>query len=78
MPLASGEAQVETMLRLTAGQRRVLIDRLPELANFAVASLLFGQFLSDRPFSWGLAVGSLAVWAALLGLTFFFAAAEDA
>ncbi|HLG58025.1 MAG TPA: hypothetical protein VI485_21950 [Vicinamibacterales bacterium] len=54
------------------------IDSLPELANFAVGSLLFGQFLGDRPFSWGLAIGSVAVWAALMGLTFFFVAAEDA
>jgi hypothetical protein len=28
-----------------------LIDRLPELANFAVGSLFFGQFLGERPFS---------------------------
>jgi hypothetical protein len=31
------------MLRLTAGQRNVLIDRLPALANFGVGSRLFGQ-----------------------------------
>ena len=66
------------MLRLRRQQRRVLIDGLPELANFAVGSLFFGQFLSERPFSLALAAGSMAVWVALVGLTFFFAAAEDA
>lgn len=40
-------------------------------------ALLFGQFLSDRPFSWALAVGSLAVWASLLATTFYLVAEEE-
>jgi len=64
------------MLRLRRGQRRVLIDRCPELANFVAASLFFGQFLTDRPFSWTVAISSLAVWGALLGLALYLAAKE--
>jgi hypothetical protein len=56
----------------------VLIERVPELANFIVVSLFFGQFLSDRPFSWTLAAGSVALWALLLGLGCYLARQEEA
>ncbi len=65
------------MLRLKLGQRRVLVERFPELANFAVGSLLFGQLLSDRGFSLGLAVSGLAVWLVLFGVTFFLIREEE-
>jgi len=45
-----------TMIRLHPGQRRVLVSHLPELANVAAGSLLFGQFLSERSYSPGLAL----------------------
>jgi hypothetical protein len=60
-----------TMLRLTPGQRQVLVDRFPELASFAMGSLFFGQLLSDRSFSVSLALGGVAVWVGLFGLTLF-------
>jgi hypothetical protein len=66
-----------TMLRLRPGQRRVLVERFPELANFAMGSLLFGQLLSDRPFSAGLAVSGVAVWVGLFGVTLFLVEQED-
>jgi len=65
------------MLRLKPGQRRVLVERLPELANFAVGSLLFGQFLSDRPFSWWLALGGLTMWLGLMGFTLLWVSMEE-
>lgn len=37
------------MIGLQPAQRRVLVAHLPELANVGAGSLLFGQFLSDRP-----------------------------
>ncbi len=65
------------VLRLSKGQRAVLVNRLPELANFAVGSLLFGQFLSDRPFSMLLAGVSAALWLVLMGVTFALTSQED-
>jgi hypothetical protein len=64
------------MLRLTSGQRRVLVENVPELANFAAGSLLFGQFLSERPYSLALALAGIVAWAALTGIALFFAAGE--
>ena len=53
------------MLRLRSRQRRVLIDKMPDVANVAAASMFFGQFLSGQPFSLRLAAGGMAAWAAL-------------
>lgn len=64
------------MLRLRSQHRRVLIETVPKLANFAIAPLIFGQFLSERPLSVATAIGAVAVWAALIGVTLFFAAGE--
>lgn len=58
------------MIRLTNAQRRVLIAHVPELANVGAGSLLFGQFLSDRPYSMALATAGVALWAVLIGAVF--------
>ncbi len=58
------------MIRLTNGQRRVLIAHVPELANVGAGSLLFGQFLSDRPYSLALATGGVVLWSLLIGAVF--------
>ena len=55
-----------TMLLLDQGQRELLADKLPDAANLAVGALFFGQFLSDRPFSIGLAFAGIGAWAALV------------
>ena len=65
------------MLRLRPGQRRVLIERVPELANFVVGSLFFGRFLIDRPFSFALALAAIGLWFVLLGFTFWLVAGEE-
>ena len=41
---------------------------LPELANLAVAGLIFGQVLSDRPFSWMLMLVVAALWLVLVAI----------
>jgi hypothetical protein len=64
------------MLRLKPAQRRVLVAHLPELANVGAGSLLFGQFLSDRPYSVGLAVLGVVAWSILIGVVFLLAAGE--
>lgn len=50
------------MLVLKNRQRALLADKVPDTANLAAGALLFGQFLSERPFSTVLAVSGLVVW----------------
>ena len=47
------------MLELKQGQRAVLVDKLPDFANVAAGAMVVGQFLSDRPFSPGVAAFGL-------------------
>ena len=64
------------MLRLSAGQRRLLIQVFRELANFGVISLFVGQFLGERPFSMALTVSSFLIWGLFIGIAFGLAAKE--
>lgn len=61
------------MLRLTARQREMLIDKLPDLANLAAAGLVFGQFLGSESVSLGVAVGGLLLWLGAMGSAAFIA-----
>ena len=66
-----------TMLRWNVGQRRVLVDKLPDAANLVVGALFVGQFLGDRPFSLDLALSGIAVWVALMGFALVVARIGD-
>ena len=66
-----------TMLVLKDKQRELLSDKLPDAGNLAVGALFFGQFLTERPFSYALAVTSVALWFAAIGFTFWLVAAEE-
>ena len=55
------------MLEWNKEQRRVLIDKLADAANVAAGGLLFGQFLSDRPFSTVTALCGIGAWVLLMG-----------
>lgn len=61
------------MIRFGPGQRRVFAEHVPELANFAAGSFIFGQVLTDRPYSIVVAVIGVAAWLALTGVALFFA-----
>jgi hypothetical protein len=63
------------MIRLKPAHRRILIAHVPELANIGAGSLLFGQFLTDRPYSLVVAGVGIAAWLVLIGVTFL--AAND-
>ena len=56
-----------TMLRLDEEQRRVLVDKLSDVANLAAGAMVFGQFLADQRFSLGIAGVGLVVWGLLMG-----------
>jgi hypothetical protein len=64
------------MVRLRTGQRRLLVAHLPALGNLAVGSLLFGQFLSQRPYSLALALIGVVTWTVLFGAALILAAGE--
>ena len=66
----TGEPSELTMIGWTSEQRRMLMDKLPDAANLALGALVFGQFLGDRPFSFGVAIGGLLGWIGLLGVAF--------
>ncbi len=61
------------MVELSEGQRRVLIDKLPDIANVAAGAMVFGQFLSDQPFSVPVAAAGAVGWWALSVITLFLA-----
>ena len=61
------------MLRLKSKQRAVLVAMLPELANLGVAGLVFGQVISDRPFSWSLVALAGALWLLFVSIAIYLA-----
>jgi hypothetical protein len=61
------------MIRLSDTHRAVLVQTVPAVANLAVGAVVFGQFLRPQPFSITLASSGIAVWFALIGITFVLA-----
>jgi hypothetical protein len=59
-----------TMVGLTSEQRHMLIDKLPDLANLTLGATLFGQLLSEQPFSLMLCAGGLLGGVALFTFSF--------
>ena len=60
------------MLRLTREQRKILADKLPDLANLAAGALVFGQFLASDFSIWVGLVGVIT-WGALMAWAIRFA-----
>jgi hypothetical protein len=54
------------MIRFSTRQRAGLGETLRELANFAAAALVFGQFVGQAPVSVPLIVAGIAMWVALV------------
>lgn len=65
------------MLRLKPRQRALFVDKMPDVANLAAASMFFGQFLADRPFSLELGLAGLVAWALIWTFAVVLAAKED-
>ena len=55
------------MLRSSTEQRRLLADKLLDLANVAAAALVFGQFLGDGRLSPAAIVAGFLIWMGLAG-----------
>lgn len=57
------------MVGLPPEQRQLLRDKVPDAANLLVGALWFGQFMSDREFSWGLAACGIGGWLGLMAVS---------
>jgi hypothetical protein len=66
----------QTMLRLTARQRSMLIEKVPDVANLILASTFLGQLLMERPVSVLLATLGLGIWTTLAIIAFMVAGNE--
>jgi hypothetical protein len=64
------------MLRLKPRQRELFVDKMPDVANVAAASMFFGQFLSGRPFSVWLGLAGLFAWVLCWALAYVAAGGE--
>jgi hypothetical protein len=50
------------MIELDARQRKLVADKLFDAANVAAGAMVFGQFVTDGPFSTAVAIVGLAIW----------------
>ncbi len=50
------------MVRLKPAQRRVIVDKVPDLANIGAGVFVFWQFVGQQPASWMLFVLGLLLW----------------
>jgi len=64
------------MLRLKREQRAVFSEKLFDLANFAAAALVFGQFAGQQPLSWLVIVAGVAIWIALVSIALWLTGAR--
>jgi hypothetical protein len=64
------------MLRLSHRRRAILAEKFGDLANLAVAALVFGQALSQETFAWSIGVTGAAIWVLFMGCTFFLAGGD--
>ena len=56
------------MLRLKSRQRAALGETLRELANFAAAALVLGQFVGQQPPSWRLILAGVSIWVVMISV----------
>jgi len=61
------------MLRLTERRRAILAEKFGDLANYAVAALVFGQAVGQDSFSFGVGVAGMAAWAIFMGAAYLLA-----
>ena len=61
------------MLELNREQRRMLADKLPDVANIAAGALVFGQYLSSQAFSPRAALAGAGIWVILLAVALLLA-----
>ena len=58
------------MVRLTKGRREFLGEKFGDLANLAVAALVFGQAIGQVPFSPGVGLAGMGIWLGFMAFGF--------
>jgi hypothetical protein len=58
--------------RLTDSQRQAFGDKFLDLANYAAAAMVFGQFVGDQRFSWRVMAAGVVIWFLFAGAAFVF------
>jgi hypothetical protein len=58
------------MVRLTKRRRTLFGEKFLDLANYAAAALVFGEFVGAQPVSWIIIVAGLATWLVLATMSF--------
>ena len=53
-------------------RRELLAEKLLDVANIAVAALIFGQFVSGQPFHIGVAAFGVEFWLLIYGVVYYF------
>ncbi|MGH9783109.1 MAG: hypothetical protein ACRD88_02895 [Terriglobia bacterium] len=53
-------------------RRELLAEKLLDVANIAVAALIFGQFVSGQPFHIGVAAFGVGFWSLIYGAVYFY------
>ena len=52
--------------------RQLLAEKLMDVANIAVAALIFGQFVAGQPFPMGVAMLGVSLWLLIYGAAYFY------
>jgi hypothetical protein len=68
LPTAGDMLFKTTMLLLNRAQRILLVEKLADIGNVAAGALIFGQFLSEYPFSPSLAAFGVGTWLVLTSI----------
>ena len=53
-------------------RRELLAEKLLDLANLAVAAMMFGQFVSGQPFRIGVGIIGVSLWVLLFCVAYFY------
>ena len=61
------------MVRLTERRRLILAEKFGDLANLALAALVFGQVISQGGFSISIGLAGAAIWSVCIAATIFLA-----
>ena len=65
------------MLRWKPRQRAILVTALPALGNLGFGALVFGQAVSQRPFSLTMLAVGFAQWMILVATAWIIAGADE-
>jgi len=52
-------------------RRELLAEKLMDVANIAVAAMIFGQFISGQPFRVSVGIAGVALWIFIYSIAYF-------